>query len=528
MNLDLRYYLAVLLRRLHYILIIFLVVTAISVVVAYRLPPVYESSARLLLENSQIPDALAAPTVDTAALEQLQIVQQRLLTRQNLLEIAHKFAALPKMDTMDPDDVVTAMLDATRIDTQAGRDQATLMTVAFDAPSGQVAAAVVNEYITRILADSTSSRTTQAQDTLQFFRQEVDRLSADLTTQSAKILAFQNQNADALPDTQSYRLTQQSNLQERLAGLDRQIADLKNQRQRLIDIYRASGQTDLPDQGANLSPEAQQLAQLKIDLTQALAVYAPTNPKVALIKTKIAELEAKVNLGRATSDGKATPDETGTDATGSADPAPRRSTSPLDIHLADQDAQIIQLSEQRDDVSLQLATLKDAIERSAGVAVQLQALQRDYDNIQGQYNTATDRLSKASTGERIEVLSKGQRIAVLDPATVPDKPVRPRRKRIAAMGAAAGLMLGLGLVGLVELLNTSVRRPIDLERHLDIKPIGTIPYTRTPGETLRRRLGIALFLVALTAGLSGGAYLVDRYYMPMDIIMAKMTSKLGL
>ncbi|MGV8988697.1 MAG: GumC family protein [Cypionkella sp.] len=540
MKIDLGYYLAVLLRRLHYIVILFAAGTALAVVVAYKLPPVYESTARLLLESAQIPDALAAPTVDTAALEQLQIVEQRLMTRQNLLEIARKFNAVAKMDTLSPDDIVTAMRKATNIDKQAGRDQASMMTISFDASSAQTAAAVVNEYVTRILSDTTAARTGQAQDTLQFFRQEVERLSADLSTQSAKILDFQNKNADALPATLTYRLTQQTNLQEHLATNERDTAALKDQKKRLIEIYRSTGQLDA-SRGNAPSPEAQQMAQLTMALNQALAVYAPENPKVVLLQTQIAGLQARIDAqskdagqtAAADATGKSGTDQTGagqagTDQAGTGDNGTTMAMSPLDIQTTQIDSQMDQLVLQHDAMASQLAALTDSINRSAGVAVQLQALQRDYDNIQGQYNTATDRLSKASTGERIEVLAKGQRIGVLDAASAPDAPARPNRFKIVVLGAMAGFLAGLGLIVLTEMLNSSVRRPIDLEHHLNITPIGTIPYVRTPGETLRRRIVIALVLVVMVVGLPTAVYLLDRYYMPLDAILAKINSKLGL
>ena len=53
---DLRYYLSVLARRLHYIALIFFAVLAAAGYVALKLPPVYQSTARLLMESAQIPD----------------------------------------------------------------------------------------------------------------------------------------------------------------------------------------------------------------------------------------------------------------------------------------------------------------------------------------------------------------------------------------------------------------------------------------------------------------------------------------
>ena len=65
--------------------------------------------------------------------------------------------------------------------------------------------------------------------------------------------------------------------------------------------------------------------------------------------------------------------------------------------------------------------------------------------------------SPRSTGERIEALSKGQRIGVLDAATVPDSPARPNRVKIALLGGIAGLVLGFGLVILAEPTDSMAR-----------------------------------------------------------------------
>ena len=518
MTADLRYYLSVLLRRLHYVILIFLAVTALSAYFALRLPTVYESTARLLMESPQIPDALAAPTVDIAALEQLQVVEQRLMTRANLLEIARKFAVLPEMGSMAPDDIVAAMRANTVIVKQAGRDQATLMTITFSAGNAQTAAAVVNDYVTRILTDNTATRTSQAQDTLQFFQQEVERLGADLSSQSAKILEFQDQNADALPNTLNYRMTEQSNLQERLGTIQRDIAGLEDQKRRLVEIFRSTGQLE-NERVSPPTPEEAQLAALETELAQALAVLAPENPKVVLLQARVAEMRAQVEAKAAEAAASLSVDGEG------ATEAPM---TLLEIQASEIDSQIALLTEESESITAQLAVLKDSIDRSAAVSVQLETLLRDQANIQAQYDAATERLSAASTGERIAVLSKGQRIGVLDAATVPDTPARPNRTRITLMGAAVGLMLGLGFVLLLELLNGSVRRSIDLERHLNIVPIGVIPYVATPGEVLRKRILVLFLVLVVAGGVPGLAWLVDTYYMPLDLVLDKVARKLGL
>ena len=96
------------------------------------------------------------------------------------------------------------------------------------------------------------------------------------------------------------------------------------------------------------------------------------------------------------------------------------------------------------------------------------------------------------------------------------------------MGVAAGLGLGLGVVVLLEMLNSAVRRPTDLVRTLEIAPIGAIPFVRTRGETLRRRLFITMLLLLVLAGLPSAIWAVHTYYLPLDLVLAKIADKVGI
>ena len=63
MTLDLRFYLSLVVRRLPIILSIIFTTTMAGILYAVSLPPVYRAESRLLIENAQIPDELAASTV---------------------------------------------------------------------------------------------------------------------------------------------------------------------------------------------------------------------------------------------------------------------------------------------------------------------------------------------------------------------------------------------------------------------------------------------------------------------------------
>ena len=95
MKFDLKFYLSRFLRRLHYFVVIAVAVSALGITVAYILPPVSRAQATLLVESPQIPDGLAASTVEAQIPETLRIVQQRLTTRANLLDMSRRLGILP-------------------------------------------------------------------------------------------------------------------------------------------------------------------------------------------------------------------------------------------------------------------------------------------------------------------------------------------------------------------------------------------------------------------------------------------------
>ncbi len=279
MKQEIQFYFAIFLRRIHYFLIVFGVISVASVTMAQLLPPVYDATAKLLVESAQIQ---AETNGDTSSTEQLQIIEQRLMTRSNLLDIARKFNVFDDGGSMTADEIVGQMRDATNIRRTAGREQATLMTVSFQSNKAAVTASVVNEYVTLLLEDNLKMRSERASDTLDFFEQEVRRLDSELAAQSQRIIAFKNANSDALPETLSYRLAQQTSLQERIASFIREISGLREQKRRLVEIFEATGRVSA-SMADNRTPEQQQLAALQAELNRALVIYSPENPRIKLL-----------------------------------------------------------------------------------------------------------------------------------------------------------------------------------------------------------------------------------------------------
>jgi uncharacterized protein involved in exopolysaccharide biosynthesis len=192
------FYWALIQRRWPYFVLPFVTILAAGAAAAVLWPPTYLSEGRILVQSQQIPSELVRPTVTSAAQERIQVIQQRTMTRDNLIAIADKFKLFPdKRTLMSPTELVAEVKKHTKIapvDLQIDFKQRSrtenptiVFSVGFEYGNGAVAAQVANELMTRILNEDLRDRTSRATDTTKFLSREVQRLQAENSTLDARI-----------------------------------------------------------------------------------------------------------------------------------------------------------------------------------------------------------------------------------------------------------------------------------------------------------------------------------------------------
>ena len=279
----------------------------------------------------------------------------------------------------------------------------------------------------------------------------------------------------------------------------------------MILVFNATGGASQSDQ-LLLSPEEQELITAERELARFLTIYSEQNPKVKALRARIATLRETL------------PPRTTEEGEGTANVG----RSMLDIQLSELDTRADQLRKELAKIDDEVASIRAILEEIPRNTVALEDLERDYENIQAQYNRAVASASTAATGERIEVLAKGERIVVLSQPVVPRSPSSPNRKMIAAGSLLAGIFAGIGFIVLLELLNGSIRRPVDLTRTLGITPIATLPVMRTPWEVAARRGIVVSVIVGGAAVVVVGVFYLHTNVVPLDVIAARAMNQIGL
>lgn len=133
------------------------------------------------------------------------------------------------------------------------------------------------------------------------------------------------------------------------------------------------------------------------------------------------------------------------------------------------------------------------------------SLNRDYNNIRETYNSLLGRKLEAELAVSMERKQKGEQFRILDPAEVPIRPLKPDIRRILLMTVLLGFALGCGLAYLRETMDTSFRRPEDVEEVLQVPIIASLPFTLSARELkrIKRKEILTVVSVGLTFLLLG-------------------------
>lgn len=509
-------------RRLPVLLAVSVLGTAAAAGYALVKPPVYQTAARILVESQQIPTELARSTVNSSAAERLQIIEQRLMARDNLVQLIETHGLFADRPELSLTDRIQALREATDIQSIAvsgqgyGDREISAFTITVRLRDAEKAAAVANELVTTVLDQNLRARAERARETLEFFEKEERRVGDSIVALEGEIAGFKNENEVALPDSLEFRRAELARLQESDLEIERRILELEEQGGALATALEG-GRPLVAAEPTPRSPEEADLRRLQVELAQKRMIYSPTHPEVQRLENQVAALATLVPAF-------ATDSMTLSTLSGSTEA--QRAAIRRQVTLLT--GQIALLEDQRAVLAGRRAALEASIQETPQVEMALNAFERRHRELQDQYSVITRKRAEAETGEKLEVNQQSERFEVVENALVPEQPVEPNRKKIVVLGSGASLGIALGLVFLLEMLNPAIRSTAQMERQLGVRPVISIPYVRSSGERRRRRLLWGLALVALGAGIPAALGAIDAQVMPLETLWEKALETSGL
>ncbi len=526
-SIQLNDYLVVLQRRKVALFVPLILVFAISLALAVFLPPVYRSTATILIEQQEIPQDLVRSTVTSYAAERIQVISQRVMTTDKLTKVVRKLKLLDGEDNAKNLDfeylkemrknLFIEMLSADIINQRTGRaSKATIaFTLSFESEFADVAKKVANEMTALFLDENLRIRTEKARTTSKFLSEESTRLGEKINLLEAALADYKKRNVGKLPELSRMNFSLMERTEKQLEEIERSIASLKERKllsqSQLANVEPYTGQ----------SPEVK-LKRLMANYLSVASVYTSAHPDLVRMRKEIEILKKQTGVD----DSTLIIEELAIARKNLADAGERYSSNhpdirrlqnrvnlledkmktvdrnliktgfkpkpdnPAYINLQTQidsiDINIKASTEQKRRLKLKLAEYEERITDSPRVEQEGLALNRDYENAVKQYQEIKQKQLRAEVSEQLEKENKGERFSVIEPARFPQTPEKPNRLGIFLLGTVLSFAAGFGSAAVKEMLDHTVRGTKNLVSIVGSHPLSVIPFKAT-AKNIRKK-----------------------------------------
>lgn len=518
-ELTLQDYMDILRRRALLMVAAFISVLLVASAFAIMLPPVYQSSGTILIESQQISKDIIASSVTGFASERIEIIKQRVMTRENLLRIIRKYNLFSSKNesrvTSELIDDLRKRINITMLSTSMGgrrRNQATIaFSITFEDRYAELAYGVTSELVTLFLDENIKSRVERAAETTQFLSQEAKRLKSDLEKMETLVAAYKQEHASSLPENLALKTSILQRTEIALANLDRDYKATENELQRLeLELSAAKSGLDV------VETPVYRLKQLKAEYRQASINYKDTHPTIRALKRKIEAIEK----------GSVSEEDIATPAIGTGVLINSELVLKLETLITTAKGRLKSLDDQRKPMRIKIAKYEKQIIKTPQVELGLSSLLRDHSNAKKKYEEIQAKQLTAQVAENLEGENKSERFSLIDPPLLADKPIKPNRIKIILIGLFLALAAAVGIAFLLEILNQRIRGKGALTAVLGESPLVEIPYITTSGEHLQRNILIKRSVIGFIIFIVISLVVIHFVYMNLDILFYKILARI--
>jgi succinoglycan biosynthesis transport protein ExoP len=520
---NLQHYLGVARRRhIHFLIPLFLgwvLVWGAS----WVLPPRYQSSTLILVEQPTMPKDYVTPNVNDDLQERLQSITQQILSRTRLLHIIDQFSLYGgEHAQQSPDEKVERMRKDINIElVRDARNMITAFNVYYTSRDPHLAQQVTSELTNLFINENLEVRQQQSEDTTQFLENQLENARKSLAEQEDRIRQFKGEHVGEMPGQLASNLQILSGLQSQMQNEQDALNAARQQHvylQTLVDQYRAmqgtvkssdgtAAPTGLPALDQELQKEKSQLADLR-------SHYTERHPDVRKMKEQIAETEKMRDQLLASLKKTSAAADDGADSSTAASPSMDPAQASMSLQLQGQlRSNQVEVSNREHSIATLKAKIDDYQVRLNQEPIreqQLADLTRGYDQSKANYDDLLKKKNESKMATSMELLQQGERFRIIDPPSFPQKPDFPNRLKFCGIGLGVGLALGMFVAGAFEMTDHRVYDEQELKSLLPVTVLVEIPEIASSADEKRARrrvwLGWATAALVVCAILAGSAF----------------------
>jgi uncharacterized protein involved in exopolysaccharide biosynthesis len=556
-------------RRKSYIVVTWLLVSLMSVIVAYNLPKVYRSTATLLIE-APIPTKLFESTASQYAEEQIQSIYQRVLTTDNVLSVIDsndlyddirdaytnsELADLFKKNT-------EVKLAASSLTPQSNSGLAEIaFNISFSDTEPTTAQQIAAKLAALFIAQNDKARTQRANKATAFLMEESDKLNRELQEIDRKIAAYKEQNNFTLPEQVQGNLAAIDRMETELRDTDSEIRSTKERAVFLeAELARAQHESFGKLDGKESQSTENSLSALRARYLRFSSIYSPSHPSVVRLKREIKALDPafagqpagedlvkqleearrELSLLEETYAGNH-PDiakhkkqiasleqqlkNSSSRSHQQQDVPSMYTTNPaylgVEAQYKSSQSELMSLVQKQDYLKAKLEKTHNILLQAPQVEIGYTNLIRERDNTMKKYTQLKEKLLDAKVVQTMEEQEQGQTLTVIEQPELPLHPEKAIRRKVAIGGFIMGIIAGFGVAFLVEFLDPGLRGYRAVGEITGLVPLVVIPYIDSLSESEQRlvkqnqnRKIVVWISVALI--LSTIAVLMYFFFLPLE------------
>jgi polysaccharide chain length determinant protein (PEP-CTERM system associated) len=506
----------------------------LAVVGAFLWPDTYQSEATVQVVPPQVPERYVASNVNSEMSQRINQMAQIVRSHSNLQNIVNSFGLYksdlqrkPMSDVVDDmsKDITISGVESVQ---QSGRGTISAFRVAFEYSNRQLAQKVTAELVSGFINENLRSMQSSSTATTTFLTDQLANARKTLQDLENKMTQFRLKNAGRLPDELQGNLTTLRTIEQQLQGVHETMSRIGQEKLLLesqIRIYRdqltalTEGNNDAIGAAAKSERVVQaerQIAAQEVVVASLRERYKDTYPDVQAAQAQLAMLK-KNRDGLLKEDSEPKPE---TAAPKRLNPEQVQGGRQLEAAIQGMQSQIqakdIELERRaktQQKLDAMIGQYNARIQVSPVMEKEYAELSRDYTLAKEKYAELNAKKAASEIASKMEDSGQGERLQQLDPASLPETPIKPQRAAIVGIGFGIGILLGTFIAAAREMKDTSLKSLKDARAYTNLPVLGTVPLLENDLVVRRkRRLAWLAWSAASVAGIFAMAGSVWYHY----------------
>lgn len=456
---------------------------ALAAALCQWLPKSYRSSTLLYFEEQKVryvrgvdaPETPGRERPGDALMARIEAMREVLYKRELLTRVAEEFHLYnydKQTATPDKDDSVASRLRGL---VQIDPKDAPLLKVSFADGNPNLARAVTARLADLFVEENTRVRKVITQSSAEFLQHELDTQKVQLEDKEKALAQFKQSHLGQLPEQMDSNVRAIDRLESEFMS-QQEVEKALNLRLESVDkAIRAyeDPTTDADPTGASRDPRVARIKELERKLAGFSSLYKETYPDVAIVRNEIKQLQAMT-----TDDYIALFVDQEAAEGGSVKKGNRKLVDPYKTELMKQrddilrEKELVRLRQSR--IAGDIKKYESRIEGTTVHQQELMSIQRDYENLQKNYQSLLEKKLAVGMAGDLDQKSQGTQMRIVEPATFPSWPEKPNLMLVMFGGLAVGCVLGFGSAFGIEIMRRGYVSAEEIEIALGLPVLAAI------------------------------------------------------